>query len=127
MLRKIIAGSAAVGALTFGAAGIAGASTPTTPAPSSGTNVAAVCAKLPTIESKVQAREAKINALLPKVQARETKLKADGKTDPGQPSGGPGDQDSEPRDQGQRPAGQGRGQVRHDRLERQLISSRSDR
>ncbi len=80
MLRKIIAGTAAVGALTFGAAGIAGASTPTTPAPSGGTNTAAVCAKLPALESKVQAREAKINALLPKVQAREAKLKGEGKT-----------------------------------------------
>ena len=31
MFRKIIAGTAIAGALTFGAAGIAGASTPTTP------------------------------------------------------------------------------------------------
>ena len=45
MLRKLIAGTAVAGALTFGAAGIAGAST--TPSTPSATNAAARCAKLP--------------------------------------------------------------------------------
>jgi phage shock protein A len=74
MLRKIIAGAAVAGAVTFGIAGIAGAaSAATTP---SGTTKATLCAKLPTLQSKVQAREAKINAWIPKAQAREAKAKA---------------------------------------------------
>jgi hypothetical protein len=80
MFRKIIAGTAIAGALTFGAVGIAGASTPTTPTGSTGTNTAALCAKLPALQAKVQAREAKVNAWLPKAQAREAKAKANGHT-----------------------------------------------
>ena len=80
MLRKIIAGTAVAGALTFGAVGIAGASTtPGTPTPT-GTNMAAKCAKLPALQAKVQALESKVNARLPKAEAREASLKAAGKT-----------------------------------------------
>ncbi len=77
MFRKIIAGTAIAGALTFGAAGLAGAATPTTP---TGSNMAALCAKLPALQAKVQAREAKINAWVPKAQAREAKANAAGHT-----------------------------------------------
>ena len=76
MFRKLIAGTAVAGALTFGAAGIAGAAT--TPGTPTGTNAAARCAKLPGLETKVQAREAKVNAWLPKAQAREAKANANG-------------------------------------------------
>jgi hypothetical protein len=78
MFRTIIAGTAVAGALTFGAAGIAGAAT--TPNTPTGTNTAAKCAKLPALQAKVQAREAKVNAWVPKAQAREAKANASGHT-----------------------------------------------
>lgn len=76
MLRKIIAGTAAAGALTFGVVGIAGASTP----PSGATSTAAKCAKLPAVQARVQKFESKLGALLPKAEAREAKLKSEGNT-----------------------------------------------
>ena len=80
MFRKIIAGTAVAGALTLGAAGIAGASTPTT-GPTGGTPSAAVCAKLPAIQAKVQTLEAKVDRRgCPRPQAREAKAKAAGHT-----------------------------------------------
>ena len=66
------------GALTFGAAGIAGASTPTTG--STGTPSAALCAKLPALQAKVQKVEAKVSTWVPKAEARETKAKDAGHT-----------------------------------------------
>jgi hypothetical protein len=90
MLRTIVAGTAVAGALTFGAVGIAGATTPstssttpTTAAPSGGQNSGpppAKCAKLPAVAARVQKAESKLNARLPKVQAREAKLITAGKT-----------------------------------------------
>jgi hypothetical protein len=80
MLRKIIAGTAVAGALTFGAAGIAGAATPTTSGGSSGANITAMCAKLPKVEARVHKVEAALAARAPKAEAREAKLKSEGKT-----------------------------------------------
>jgi phage shock protein A len=78
MFRTIIAGAAVAGALTFGAAGIAGASTP---APgSTSAHKAALCAKLPALQAKVQKVEAKVATWVPKAQAREATLRTDGKT-----------------------------------------------
>ena len=42
--------------------------------------MAALCAKLPALQAKVQAREAKVNAWVPKAQAREAKANAAGHT-----------------------------------------------
>jgi hypothetical protein len=78
MFRTIIAGAAVAGALTFGAAGIAGASTPSTG--STGAGSGALCAKLPTLQSKVQKVEAKVATWVPKAEAREAKAKAAGHT-----------------------------------------------
>jgi hypothetical protein len=78
MFRTVIAGAAVAGALTFGAAGIAGASTPTTG--STGTPSASVCAKLPALQAKVQKVEAKVATWVPKAEARETKAKDAGHT-----------------------------------------------
>jgi hypothetical protein len=78
MFRTVIAGAAVAGALTFGAAGIAGASTPT--AASAGTAKATLCAKLPTLQAKVQKVEAKVSTWVPKAEAREAKAKAAGHT-----------------------------------------------
>jgi delta 1-pyrroline-5-carboxylate dehydrogenase len=80
MLRKIIVGTAVAGVLTFGAAGIAGAATSTTPSASSGSNLSKVCAKLPKAEARIQKVEAALAARLPKAEAREAKLKSEGKT-----------------------------------------------
>ncbi len=92
MLRTLVVGTAVAGALTFGSVGIAGATTSSTPpstAPAATPTTApaatpsttpAVCAKLPTIQSRVQKLESTFNARLPKVQAREAKLTAAGKT-----------------------------------------------
>jgi hypothetical protein len=84
MFRKIIAGTAVAGALTFSMAGIAGASTGSTgdtgstgPAITSSTTV---CSLLPQIQTKVQKVESKLTADLPKAQAREAKAKAAGHT-----------------------------------------------
>ena len=78
MFRTVIAGAAVAGALTFGAAGIAGASTPTTG--STGSPSAAACAKLPTLQAKVQKVEAKVSTWVPKAEGREAKAKAAGHT-----------------------------------------------
>jgi len=80
MFRKIIAGTAVAGALTFGMAGIAGASTGSTP--NTGTSGPAitgsttVCSLLPQIQARVQKLESRLAADLPKAQAREAKAKA---------------------------------------------------
>ncbi len=85
MLRKIIAGTAVAGTLTLGMAGIAGAATASSNSGSTGntgTSVAARCAKLPQIESKVQTLEGKANnTLIPKLQDRENQAKAAGHTE----------------------------------------------
>jgi uncharacterized protein (DUF3084 family) len=78
MIRTVIAGAAVAGALTFGAAGIAGASTPATGA--TGTPSAAACAKLPAIQAKVQKLEGRVTTWVPKAQAREAKAKTAGHT-----------------------------------------------
>ena len=78
MFRTIIAGAAVAGALTFGAAGIAGASTPSTG--STGADTATLCAKLPAIQARVQKVEGKVTAWVPKAQAREAKANAAGRT-----------------------------------------------
>jgi hypothetical protein len=89
MFRTIVVGTALAGALTFGAVGLAGAttpstssSTPTTATPSGGQNSGppAKCAKLPAVAARVQKAEGKLNARLPKVEAREAKLTAAGRT-----------------------------------------------
>jgi hypothetical protein len=81
MFRKIIAGTAVAGALTLGLAGVAGADTPSSSTGNTGTSVAARCAKLPQLQSKVQQREAKVNnTLIPRLQARENTAKTNGHT-----------------------------------------------
>jgi hypothetical protein len=79
MIRKLIAGTAVAGALTFGAAGLAGAATPSTPT-TSGTPNAALCAKLPAIQTKVQKIEQRLSTRITKAEAREAKAKAAGHT-----------------------------------------------
>ena len=78
MLRKLIAGTAVAGALTFGAAGIAGAATTpsTTDRHEHWRPGAPSCPR----SGQGPAREAKVNAWLPKAQAREAKAKANGHT-----------------------------------------------
>ena len=86
MVRKIIAGAAVAGALTMGigvaGAGVAGAAS--TPTGGSGTGngalKAALCARLPKIETHVNTFESKVNARLPKAEAREAKLRSNGHT-----------------------------------------------
>ncbi len=76
MFRRIIAGTAVAGALTLGLAGVAGADTPAsnTGTTGQGPKLAAVCAKLPQIQSKVQDVENTVNnTWIPKLQAAETK------------------------------------------------------
>jgi len=82
MFRKMIAGTAVAGALTLGMVGVAGAATPASGSTgSSGTLLSAVCAKLPQIQSKVQALESKANnTLIPKLQTAETNAKNAGHT-----------------------------------------------
>lgn len=82
MLRKIIAGTAVAGALTLGFAGVAGADTPASGnTGANGARLAAVCAKLPQIESKVQDLENKANnTLIPKLETAETNAKNAGHT-----------------------------------------------
>jgi hypothetical protein len=87
MFRRIIAGTAVVGALTLGLAGAAGAATGTTGSTgNTGTNAPAitssttVCSLLPKIEARVQKVESKLAADLPKAQAAEAKAKAAGHT-----------------------------------------------
>ena len=81
MLRKIIAGTAVAGALTLGLAGMAGASTPTGSTGNTGANGAAVCARLPKIEARVQKVEARFNdTRIPKLQDKENAAKAAGDT-----------------------------------------------
>jgi hypothetical protein len=84
MFRRIIAGTAVVGALTLGLAGAAGAATGSTgntganaPAITSSTTV---CSLLPKVQARVQKVEGKLAADLPKAQAAEAKAKAAGHT-----------------------------------------------
>jgi hypothetical protein len=77
MFRKIIAGTAVAGALTFGMAGIAGAATTSTP---TGTPSAALCAKAAKVEARIQTFEAQVNARIPKAEAREATARAAGHT-----------------------------------------------
>ena len=90
MFRTIIAGAAVAGALTFGAAGIAGASTTATgnsgATAATGADKAALCAKLPAIQAKVQKVEGKVTTWIPKAQAREDKAKTAGHTKRAAPS-----------------------------------------
>jgi len=78
MFRTIIAGAAVAGSLTFGAAAVAGASTPATGG--TGADKAALCAKLPAIQARVQKVEAKVTTWVPKAHAREAAAKTAGKT-----------------------------------------------
>jgi lipase chaperone LimK len=81
MIRTIIAGTAVAGALTLGLAGVAGAATPTSSTGNTGSNLAARCAKLPQLQSKVQTMENKVNnTVIPKLQARENTDKTNGNT-----------------------------------------------
>jgi hypothetical protein len=78
----MIAGAAVAGAVTFGLAGIAGATTPTT-APTSTSTTGAThtpkgCPKLSKIQSHAPVREKKANARISKDQALEKKLKSEG-------------------------------------------------
>ena len=79
MLRRIIAGTAVAGALTLGVAGVAGAATPGS-GTSTSTPSAQACARLSTIETRVQTFEAKVNARIPNAEAREAKARAAGHT-----------------------------------------------
>jgi len=87
MIRRIIAGTAVVGALTLGLAGAAGAATGTTGSTgNTGTNAPAITSSttvgslLPKVEARVQKVESKLAADLPKAQAAEAKAKAAGHT-----------------------------------------------
>jgi hypothetical protein len=81
MVRRMIAGAAAVGVLTLGASGVAGAATATTPtAPSSGsttttTPVTRSCADLAQLLKHHQASEQKAGARLHKLAATENRLR----------------------------------------------------
>ena len=78
MFRKIIAGTAVAGALTFGMAGIAGAATTST---TDAARRRRPCAPRPPRSRPASRRfEAKVNARLPKAEAREAKAKAAGHT-----------------------------------------------
>jgi hypothetical protein len=78
--RTLIAGAAITGALTFGAAGLAGASTPATGGTTPAVTKAGLCAKAEARVPKIQAREAKAAAWVPKAEAREAAAKAAGHT-----------------------------------------------
>ena len=127
MFRTIIAGAAVAGALTFGAAGIAGASTAghrhrrgNDPAITPSTTVRQA---RPTIQAKVQKVEAKVATWVPKAQAREAKAKAAGHTKLRRRHRQPDHQGAEPRDQGQRAAGQGSRRRAAPRDERRLTNA----
>jgi hypothetical protein len=81
MFRTLIAGTAVAGALTFGLAGVAGASTaPTGSAAPAISPSTTVCSLLPQLQARVQKVEATLAADLPKAQAAEAKAKAAGHT-----------------------------------------------
>ena len=81
LTRTVIAGAAITGALTFGAAGLAGAATTTTNGTANpGVTKAGLCAKAEARVPTIQAREAKAAAWVPKAQAREAKATAAGHT-----------------------------------------------
>jgi hypothetical protein len=85
LTRTLIAGTAITGALTFGAAGLAGATTPTsssspTSSATSPATLATRCAKAEARVPKINAREAKAAAWVTKAEAREVKAKAGGHT-----------------------------------------------
>jgi hypothetical protein len=81
MVRRMIAGAAVAGAVTFGLAGMAGATTPTTAPTNTSTtgptHTPKGCAKLPKIQSHAPGREKKANARISKDQALEKKLKSE--------------------------------------------------
>jgi hypothetical protein len=80
MLRKIIAGTAVVGSLTFSAVGLAGAATSSPSGNSAGSNLATRCAKLPQVQSLATEWQSDVNGFVPKVQALESQAKTDGLT-----------------------------------------------
>jgi DNA-binding beta-propeller fold protein YncE len=82
MFRKIIAGAAVAGALTFGLAGVAGAATTSTGSTGSAviTPSTTVCSLLPQFQAHVQKVETRLAAELPKARAAEAKDKAAGDT-----------------------------------------------
>ncbi len=82
MFRKIIAGAAVAGALTFGFAGVAGAATSSTGSTGSAviTPSTTVCSLLPQLQAHAQKVEARLASDLPKAQAAEAKAKAAGNT-----------------------------------------------
>ena len=77
MFRRIIAGTAVAGALTFGAAGTAGARR--APRAPTGADTVALCS-CSRVQAKVQKVETKLTADVPKAQAREAEAKAAGTT-----------------------------------------------
>ncbi len=79
MLRKIIAGTAVVGSLALGTVGLAGAATPS-PSGNGGTQLAALCAKLPQFQSLVTQWQSDVSGFVPQVQALEAQAKTDGLT-----------------------------------------------
>jgi hypothetical protein len=76
-LKKLAVGTVAVGALSLGTAGIAGAAT-TTPSPNVHRHF--TCANAPKVLALIQKGEARIAAGLPKLTAAEAKAKAAGDT-----------------------------------------------
>ena len=78
MIRKLIAVAAVSGSLALGLAGVAGATTPSTP--TSTPTPATLCAKAEKLATRIQAREAKATAWVPKAQAREAKATTAGHT-----------------------------------------------
>ena len=78
MIRKLIAVAAVSGSLALGVAGVAGATTPSTP--TAGRHAAAQCAKAEKLATRIQKLETKAAAWVPKAQAREAKATATGHT-----------------------------------------------
>jgi hypothetical protein len=75
MMRKLVAGLALTGSLAFGAAGVAGASTPST-----STSHATACASAEKLAAWVTQGESLASGWLPGAQSREAAAKAAGHT-----------------------------------------------
>ena len=81
MVRTLIAGTAAVGALTLGTAGLAGAAT-TPPGRAPGAATVTGIRVLPAAQDRGQVAtlERRVDARVPKAEAREARAKAAGRT-----------------------------------------------
>jgi hypothetical protein len=77
-ISTLVTGAAVTAALTFGAAGLAGATTPSGSGSGSTSTAgtAAICARAPKVEARLEQRLAKGNTWLPKAQARLAKAKS---------------------------------------------------